>query len=132
MKAGPDQTERHTKEVTRCLFRQSSPLKFHSVHNFYVRMLKNAQNHGIRRINRNDIVEVAEPFLASRTKEPFMIKTLQQMRQFLRDESGQDLIEYALVAALIALGAIAAMNNVATGISNAFSAVSSSLTSAVA
>ena len=54
------------------------------------------------------------------------------MRQFLRDESGQDLIEYALVAALIALGAIAAMNNVATGISNAFSAVSSSLTSAVA
>jgi pilus assembly protein Flp/PilA len=50
----------------------------------------------------------------------------------LRDESGQDLIEYALVAALIALGAIAAMNNVATGISNAFSAVSSDLTSAVA
>ena len=50
----------------------------------------------------------------------------------LRDESGQDLIEYALVAALIALGAIAAMNNVATGISNAFAAVSSDLTSAVA
>lgn len=49
----------------------------------------------------------------------------------LRDESGQDLIEYALVAALIALGAIAAMNSVATGISNAFSAVSSDLTSAV-
>jgi pilus assembly protein Flp/PilA len=50
----------------------------------------------------------------------------------LRDESGQDLIEYALVAALIALGAIAAMNSVATGISNAFSAVGSDLTSAVA
>ena len=50
----------------------------------------------------------------------------------LRDESGQDLIEYALVAALIALGAIAAMNGVATGISNAFSAVANDLTSAVA
>jgi len=49
----------------------------------------------------------------------------------LQDESGQDLIEYALVAALIALGAIAAMNNVATGISNAFSAISSDLSSSV-
>ena len=49
----------------------------------------------------------------------------------LRDESGQDLIEYALVAALIALGAIAAMNGVAQGISTAFSAVSSDLSSAV-
>ncbi len=51
---------------------------------------------------------------------------------FRRDESGQDLIEYALVAALIALGAIAAMNNLATGISTAFSTVSSDLSSAVA
>jgi pilus assembly protein Flp/PilA len=53
------------------------------------------------------------------------------LQHLLRDESGQDLIEYALVAALIALGAIAAMNGVATGISNAFSAVASDLTSAV-
>ena len=53
------------------------------------------------------------------------------LNNLLRDESGQDLIEYALVAALIALGAIAAMNGVATGIQNAFSAVASSLTSAV-
>ena len=49
----------------------------------------------------------------------------------LRDESGQDLIEYALVAALIALGAITAMKGVATGISTAFSAISSDLSSAV-
>ena len=56
---------------------------------------------------------------------------LSNLMNLLRDESGQDLIEYALVAALIALGAIAAMNSVATGISNAFSAVSSDLTSAV-
>jgi pilus assembly protein Flp/PilA len=57
---------------------------------------------------------------------------LSTLMNLLRDESGQDLIEYALVAALIALGAIAAMNNVATGISNAFAAVSSDLNSAVA
>jgi pilus assembly protein Flp/PilA len=52
------------------------------------------------------------------------------LKHLLRDESGQDLIEYALVAALIALGAVAAMNGLATGISNAFSSISSSLTAA--
>ena len=52
-------------------------------------------------------------------------------KQLLREESGQDLIEYALVAALIALGAIAAMQSVATGISSAFSTISADLTSAV-
>ena len=48
----------------------------------------------------------------------------------LQDESGQDLIEYALVAALIALGAITAMNGLATGLNTAFSKVSSTLTAA--
>ena len=45
------------------------------------------------------------------------------------DESGQDLIEYALVAALIALGATAAMTNLAGTISTAFGTVGSKLTS---
>jgi pilus assembly protein Flp/PilA len=49
----------------------------------------------------------------------------------VRDESGQDLIEYALVAALIALGATAAMSTLANSISTAFSTVGSKLTSAV-
>ena len=49
----------------------------------------------------------------------------------LSDESGQDLIEYALVAALIALGATAAMNGLATSISTAFSTVGTKLTAAV-
>ena len=56
---------------------------------------------------------------------------LSTLMNLLRDESGQDLIEYALVAALIALGAIASMSSVATGISDAFSAVGSGLTAAV-
>ena len=50
----------------------------------------------------------------------------------LRDESGQDLIEYALVAAIIGLAAVAAMSTLASNISNAFSAVGSKLSSAVA
>jgi len=53
------------------------------------------------------------------------------LNNLLRDESGQDLIEYALVAALIALGAIAGMHSTATGISKAFSSVSSDLGSAI-
>ncbi len=53
-------------------------------------------------------------------------------KKLLQDESGQDLIEYALVAAIIALAAVAAMSALASNISNAFSAVGSKLSSAVA
>ena len=49
------------------------------------------------------------------------------IRALVRDESGQDLIEYALVAALIALGAIVAMGSLANQISNAFNSVGNSL-----
>lgn len=45
----------------------------------------------------------------------------------LADESGQDLIEYALVVALIALGATASMTSVATSISGAFTNVSTKI-----
>jgi pilus assembly protein Flp/PilA len=51
--------------------------------------------------------------------------TLQTM---MRQEEGQDLIEYALVVALIALAATAGMNTVATDINLAFSSIGSKLT----
>ena len=57
---------------------------------------------------------------------------LQALRNLLREESGQDLIEYALVAAVIGLAAVAAMSSLANNVSNAFSAVGSKLSSAVA
>jgi pilus assembly protein Flp/PilA len=50
---------------------------------------------------------------------------------FVNDESGQDLIEYALVAGLIGLGAVVAMSGLATKIGTAFGSVGNSLTSAV-
>ncbi len=56
---------------------------------------------------------------------------LQEVKNLIRDESGQDLIEYALVAAIIALAAVAAMTTLASNISNAFSKVGSQLSSAV-
>jgi pilus assembly protein Flp/PilA len=52
-------------------------------------------------------------------------------KNLLLDESGQDLVEYALVAALIGLGATAAMTNLATTIGSAFTSIGSKLTSAV-
>jgi len=45
----------------------------------------------------------------------------------VRHEGGQDLVEYALVIALIAFGATAGMRKVASGITTAFSNVSTQL-----
>lgn len=44
----------------------------------------------------------------------------QALKEFLRDECGQDLVEYALVAVLIALGATASMLTLAGAMSTAF------------
>ncbi|MGI8959720.1 MAG: Flp family type IVb pilin [Bryobacteraceae bacterium] len=54
----------------------------------------------------------------------------QIMRDSLKDESGQDLIEYALVVSLIAFAAIAGMNVLANGINTAFSNIASKLATA--
>lgn len=49
----------------------------------------------------------------------------------LQDESGQDLIEYALVAGLIGLGAVVAMTALSGKVGGAFNTVGSQLTNAV-
>jgi pilus assembly protein Flp/PilA len=53
------------------------------------------------------------------------------LRNIIDREEGQDLVEYALVVALIAFGAITGMGYLATGLNNAFSTISSTLTSTV-
>ena len=55
----------------------------------------------------------------------------QLFKKFISDESGQDLIEYALVAALVGLGSVAAMSGLANSITNAFTGVGTALSSAV-
>ena len=50
------------------------------------------------------------------------------LRNLLQDESGQDLIEYALVAALGGLGAVAAMKTLGTNITSAFTSIGTTLT----
>ena len=46
------------------------------------------------------------------------------------ETEGQDLIEYALLGALVAIGAIMGMQALAIGINNEFSTISASLSSA--
>jgi pilus assembly protein Flp/PilA len=54
------------------------------------------------------------------------------IKQLVADESGQDLIEYALVAALVGLGSVASMNGLAGSIANTFNGIGNTLTNAVA
>ena len=52
----------------------------------------------------------------------------QDIASVLKDEAGQDLIEYALVVALIAFAAVAGMSTLATGINTAFGNIATQLT----
>ena len=54
-----------------------------------------------------------------------------RIREFIRAEEGQDLIEYALLAALIALGAVVAMQATGTSVNSVFNSIKTQLTSAV-
>jgi pilus assembly protein Flp/PilA len=57
------------------------------------------------------------------------------MRQLLvrlaNEDSGQDLIEYALLAAIIALSAAAVLRNMKNNISNVFGTIGNALTNAI-
>ena len=53
------------------------------------------------------------------------------LKNLMTEESGQDLIEYALVAALVGLGSVTAMSTLAGSISNTFNGVGNAVTNAV-
>jgi pilus assembly protein Flp/PilA len=53
---------------------------------------------------------------------------LQSLPFALRDESGQDMIEYALVMGLIAMGAVAAMQGLAASIVAGFASIGTKVT----
>jgi pilus assembly protein Flp/PilA len=52
------------------------------------------------------------------------------LKRLWQEEEGQDLTEYALLLVLIALFAVAAMGNLGSAISNAFSNAATNLSSA--
>lgn len=54
----------------------------------------------------------------------------QFIKKFVKDESGATAIEYGLIAALIAVGIIAAATTLGTSLSNLFNRISTRLNSA--
>jgi pilus assembly protein Flp/PilA len=54
----------------------------------------------------------------------------QLFKNLINEESGQDLIEYALVAALVGLGSVASMQSLALSITNAFNGIGVALANA--
>ena len=51
--------------------------------------------------------------------------------RFVREEEGQDLIEYSLLAALIALAAVTTMTTLGGDVNAVFGAISTELTNAI-
>jgi pilus assembly protein Flp/PilA len=51
----------------------------------------------------------------------------QLLKNLVAEDSGQDLIEYALVAALVGLGAVVAMKGLSNVIGNTFANIGSTL-----
>jgi pilus assembly protein Flp/PilA len=54
------------------------------------------------------------------------------MKRFVRDEEGQDLIEYALLVALISLVCVVALTDAGKQVNNIFTAIKEKLTTAAA
>jgi pilus assembly protein Flp/PilA len=55
---------------------------------------------------------------------------MNRVRQFVRGEEGQDLIEYALLVGLISLVAVAAITTSGTSVNDIFTAISGQLAAA--
>ncbi len=60
-----------------------------------------------------------------------MLKLSAKLQTLLLQEEGQDLIEYALVVALIAFAATVGMQGLATNINTAFGTIGNKLTAAI-
>ncbi len=54
----------------------------------------------------------------------------EKLQQLIR-EDGQDLVEYALIVALIAFATTTGMKSVATGVNSAFTSISTTLSTAL-
>jgi pilus assembly protein Flp/PilA len=54
---------------------------------------------------------------------------MQALKDAMKDESGQDMVEYAIVMGLIAMGATVAMKGLATTIGTGFTSIGTKVTS---
>lgn len=70
-------------------------------------------------------LSVTEGWMWARSPTENLMKAL--LKALMQEESGQDLIEYALIAALIALVAIAGLNGLASSINSEFNSIGSDI-----
>ena len=56
-----------------------------------------------------------------------LLKLYVKFQDLMSREEGQDLVEYALIVALMAFGCVAGMQSLASGVNLAFNSVSSEL-----
>jgi pilus assembly protein Flp/PilA len=61
----------------------------------------------------------------------FILGSFVHFQNLLSHEEGQDLVEYALVVALIALGSVAALNSLAGAIATEFGVISTTFANAI-
>jgi Flp pilus assembly pilin Flp len=59
---------------------------------------------------------------------PGINRLIHQLTCLLKLDHGQDMVEYALVIALVAFGTTAAMSNLATGFQHFFAAINAAIT----
>jgi pilus assembly protein Flp/PilA len=70
---------------------------------------------------------IARKIIKERTMNSSLVKLYVKLQGLKNGEEGQDLVEYALLVALIALVCITGVNNVATAVNTVFTNISSSL-----
>jgi Flp pilus assembly pilin Flp len=81
---------------------------------------------GRRAADRSRVVRFApgkgqhQAFAATEQREAKVKDLINRMRTLMRDDSGQDLLEYALLCALIALVAVGAVTQVGNTINTVF------------
>jgi pilus assembly protein Flp/PilA len=67
-----------------------------------------------------------------KTMNNTMLKLYIMIQNLISQDEGQDLVEYALIVALLSLAAVAGMKGLATGINGAFTNITSTLNTATA
>jgi pilus assembly protein Flp/PilA len=94
-----------------------------------IKNAKNGSSHAISGVPQFSLGNLKD---GERTQvNTLLLKLYVKFQDLASREEGQDLVEYALVVALIAFGATAGMGRLATAINTAFSNVSSQLGAAI-
>lgn len=71
--------------------------------------------------------DVACPLPAQEGEVSMLLRTIGRLRGLLRDEIGQDLMEYALLASLIAVAFIGALRAVGTEVTSLWSDIATGI-----